>query len=717
MLPFIPGDVARYLAAVGLFWIVLVPPGLVLGWSTNVFGFRTREPLFRLYAAVALGVSILPILMYLCWSLGSLIEVWILFGTLWSAFLALLMLRRLHLKDLCPPGLEGLLALGWLALTALIVLDLRIGAGLYVNWASIDYSFRSSLIQAIHSTSVLPAHNPFFNPGHLVPFRYHYFWFMLAGFVQTASGGLIGARDALFASVAWSGLAIIAVVALFLEDRSHPKTMAWRRLTWMAAGLMTITGLDLIPDALIALIVSLARHRLFFPFGDFEFWNGDGQVTSWLGSCIWVPNHVGGLVCACTGFLLLLSASRSRTPGTLLIPGLLAGLAFASAAGCSIYVVFVFVVALVGLFFASVLRKRWRLVSSLALAGCAALLSAAPYLMELRQAQQGTPFAVLRPRTFGPVFWFLQGTPATLNAKSATAMLLCLPLNYALELGFFAAIGVFKFKKMRKTGVDSNDAMLLFLLGSGLLIGSFLASVALPHNDLGWRAMLVPQWILLIWAVEWADGVFQPGVSIRAAFRGPSRLVLALGLIGVLGSVCDAALLRFYAVAIDQNRGTSINPDLSEGLGNRTAELRTIYASALQGLPPSALVQESPTVPDAVQQGLYSAWPSSVRGRDYGPAYGGDRTEYARTESALRPVFEQPVPLHTVASLCATTQIGAFVLQDIDPAWRQPASWIWSTQPAFSGNHARAFTCAEILREAARQPPDPVRDTPDKSVP
>jgi hypothetical protein len=706
MFPFFPGDIVRYFAAICIFGLVVMPPGFVLGWSANLLGFRTKVPLFRLYTATALGISVPPILMYLCWSLGSLSAVWVLYGFFWTAFIVLLALRKLHLTDLFPPRTELFLATGWVVLVALIVLDLRIGAGVYINWASIDHSFRVSLIQAIRDTIVLPTSNPFFFPGHPVPFRYHYFWFMLAAFVQAIGGGFIGARDALFASIAWSGLAIVAVAALFLPGHEDTNIASWRRRTWLTAALMSITGLDLIPDGLISLFVSLSQHRLFIPFGDFEFWNGDGQVTSWLGSSIWVPNHVGGLVCGCTGVLLLLWAYRSPDRSSRISASLLAGCAFASAAGCSIYVVFVFLVALGALFVAGVLLRNKQLTIVLALSGVTAFIAALPYLHELRVAQGGTPFAVLRPRTFGPVFWFMHGTPSTLDAKGVLAMLLCLPLNYALELGFFAAIGRYKLRKMhlRKTQTaspDPRDRVLLFLLIAGMVIGSFLASVALPHNDLGWRAMLVPQFVLLLWAVEWSEDVALPAFSSRTLFKGVTGAVVALALIGLAGTVCDAAMLRFYAVAIDNNHGTSPNRDLSPGLGERTAELRTIYTEALKSLPASTLVQQQPAVLDAVQQGIYSSWASAERGREYGPSYGGDRSVYDQTEALLRPVFEQPVDSAYVSRVCAETHIGAIVVQDLDPAWHEPGSWIWSVPPVYFGKHARAFSCADILRSAS----------------
>jgi hypothetical protein len=304
----------------------------------------------------------------------------------------------------------------------------------------------------------------------------------------------------------------------------------------------------------------------------------------------------------------------------------------------------------------------------------------------------------------------MHGTPSTLDSKGVVAMLLCLPLNYALELGFFAAVGLYELRKIRSrktqtTSPDPTDRVLWFLLIAGMLIGSFLASVALPHNDLGWRAMLVPQFVLLLWAVEWAEIIAFPAFLTRSLFNGVTAAIVILALIGLAGTVCDGALLRFYAVAIDNNHGTSPNRDLSAGLGERTAELRTIYTEALKSLPVSTLVQQQPSVFDAVQQGIYSSWASAERGREYGPSYGGDRAVYDQTESLLRPVFEQPVDPAYVSRICADTHIGAIVVQDLDPTWREAGSWIWSVSPVYSGKHARAFTCADILRSSSTAAP------------
>ena len=65
-----------------------------------------------------------------------------------------------------------------------------------------------------------------------------------------------------------------------------------------------------------------------------EWWNI--QVTSWLGSMYWVPQHVAILVANLTGVLLLRANSESGRARNIRI--VLAGLCFATGVGASVWV-------------------------------------------------------------------------------------------------------------------------------------------------------------------------------------------------------------------------------------------------------------------------------------------------------------------------------------------------------------------------------------------
>ncbi len=61
--------------------------------------------------------------------------------------------------------------------------------------------------------------------------------------------------------------------------------------------MLCVTGLDLLPVTYLG----FAKH---FWLSDMEWWN-EPQITSWMGSLLWVPHHVGALLACFVGFLLL----------------------------------------------------------------------------------------------------------------------------------------------------------------------------------------------------------------------------------------------------------------------------------------------------------------------------------------------------------------------------------------------------------------------------
>src|SRR5207302_705983 len=94
----------------------------------------------------------------------------------------------------------------------------------------------------------------------------------------------------------------------------------------LAIAMFFITGLDL--------ILTLFRVLCGLPVrGDMEWWSLE-QVTSWIDSILWVPHHVGGLVCCLFGFLLVWLSQRASTIQRISC-ALFAGLSFASCLGLS----------------------------------------------------------------------------------------------------------------------------------------------------------------------------------------------------------------------------------------------------------------------------------------------------------------------------------------------------------------------------------------------
>ena len=123
------------------------------------------------------------------------------------------------------------------------LIDIQLGDRLYFSPTIHDYSVRGPITAAISREGVLPL-NPFFFPGRAVPLRYHYFWYILCGAVQNIAGAAIAPRHALIAGTVWCGLALMAIVPLYLRffDPKGPEGI--RRRSLIGVALLGVTGLD-----------------------------------------------------------------------------------------------------------------------------------------------------------------------------------------------------------------------------------------------------------------------------------------------------------------------------------------------------------------------------------------------------------------------------------------------------------------------------------------
>ena len=81
-----------------------------------------------------------------------------------------------------------------------------------------------------------------------------------------------------------------------------------------------------------------------------------------------------------------------------------------------------------------------------------------------------------------------------------------LPLNYALEFGFFFFVAGVKWRQYRvgDEPLSRQDAACLTMLVTSTLICTFLRSSVIGNNDLGWRGFLPAQFVLLLW--RWISG-------------------------------------------------------------------------------------------------------------------------------------------------------------------------------------------------------------------
>lgn len=678
-------DLRAVTEAFFLLALLVLVPGFATGWLTNTLDFRKQPFAIQTLLATPLSISICPILTYLIWRWTTIRGVWLFYGALWLCFLIVL-LRTLRTSRVPVPDkhqrwfLIGIMV--WSVLATASLIDIQTGHRLYPSVVSYDYTVRSAFTSAISRTGV-PPQNPFFYPGHPAPLRYHYFWLLICSLADQLGGASVDARQAMLAGTVWSGIGLICLIPLYLLFYcAQGAVNLWRR-TSIGIALLMVTGLDILP---VLLWILLSKG---FVSPEMEWWNE--QVTSWVGSMLWVPHHVAGLIACLMGWLVLWNAPAQPRNSRFLGATVIAGLAFATAAGSSIYIAFVFA-AFGAVWAVVIISRRWyRELSGLLCAGIVALVAAIPYLASLTAGGAGGSFAHLTIRRFGPATGLLHVLHLDHPGIVGIMNLLFLPLNYFLELGFFFVIGLWRWRAWRSSGRPLRREELggwVMLLVSVTLC-TFLRSGVIDNNDLGWRGFLFAQFVLLLWAVEHLDN----GKRLRTIGR-PLSLLLILG---VAGTVYETGLLRLFPLLSDAGIVRSAEwLSADRQLGERTYAVRRIYSQLRNTLPGTAIVQHNPdTAFDDLYFGLYSDRQTVGGMRDCGAVFGGDPASCRPIISPLAKLFSHPEPadFEAVKTVCRSRSIDALLVKDTDPIWADTTSWVWKAHPTFENRFARAFLC------------------------
>jgi hypothetical protein len=224
----------------------------------------------------------------------------------------------------------------WAALALFELADLQLGQRLYLSVTAYDRSVRTAMVESVLRHGV-PASNPFYLPyGQPAGLRYYDYWYVLCALVSRAVG--VPARAAMTASVVWSGLALAAMIPLYLKHVLQCRD-GLRRASLIGFALLGVTGLDIIPNLL------LYAQPVSVIYLDADWWDPN-QVTGWITSLLWVPHHVASLVACLVGFLLLYGLQEEDGWLRRMGVSVLACAAFASAAGLGLYVTFAITVFL-----------------------------------------------------------------------------------------------------------------------------------------------------------------------------------------------------------------------------------------------------------------------------------------------------------------------------------------------------------------------------------
>lgn len=692
-------DIAGSLTAVALFPLFILLPGYAIAWLADLFEFRRRTAAFRLALAAPLSIAICPIITFLLGRFCGMGAVWIFYAAAW-AFPGVLLRhpRRFRFRLAAEWRVAGI-ALGvWLAMALGSLIDIQLGDRLYYPTSALDNSVRAAFTHSIASAGI-PPQSPLFFPGQPVLLRYHYFWFMMCSLVERAGHGAVSARQALIGGTFWAGAALMALLALFLRLVFPGDPARLRRRILAAFLLLGITGLDLVPS--IFLVLLHVRGALPFVLPSVEWWNE--HVDWFVYTTLWAPHALAAMIACFTAFLLLWKApdaSGVRGIGRYCV---LAGIALASSIGASIYVAFAFAVFLVVWTAVTAVRKWYRETAILLAAGATCAVVALPYLLGLRVPaaatyQSGSPLQ-FTVRAFSLAALVPGWRGMTQTSRLLLVNLPLVPLNYALEFGFFFLVGVLQCRKLRQTGGPLTRAQLaaVTMIATSGLICTFLRSNVIGCNDLGWRGFLIAQFVLLLWGADLLAGGLRP----HFVSAGERRLLALFIILGAAGTVYDLALTRVYPILADRGVVPPLDwmsPDRQ--FGKRTYAARAAYEWAQSASADTAAIQFNPGVTfQETTAMLYADRRAVAADRTCNTSFGGDAKRCAPIVDRLNQLYAAVLP--DTDSVCENLPVDLVIAKDTDPAWRDPQSWVWREEPVFTSNYVRVFECR---REHAASP-------------
>jgi hypothetical protein len=680
-------DIFGILRVLPFFALIFLAPGYCLGRVSNVLGFRERGAAEQWLFSMGISLVVMPITLNLLsrWlSLSVTVPMcWLLAGIAAGDLLIRWWRNRfsiafsMHRSTAAAIGL----AILWAAICLVSLPDLQLGHRLYSTAAVADLGVRNAFVASAMHRGAPPA-NPFFFPGSIVKLRYYYYWYVMTAIPAVAAG--VQPRAALFASSIWSGWLLAAAAALFLKHFYGVRSRI-RAATVAAMALVGVTGLDV----LYVLVLHL-KYRIVL--SDMEVWDTD-QVTSWTDSLLWVPHHVAATSACMLGFVFLWHAGRplEHTPRQRILLAILAAMAFASAAGLSVYVTFAFALFLFAAALFWLVTRRFNTVGLYTAVAMLVLLLSAGYLHDLRAtgADSGEAAAGLEASTKQPPLFATLGLrqlpPALMpalrhavhNNKLANILLrpfFLIPIMF-LEFGFFFLVALqqgrhdWRERSLHATADratpvlrDISDIRWLswLMLAAGLWVALMMRSTVISNNDLSFRGVEIAQFILLVWgAAQLAGGHLEVQRAAQSTESSPSSaatgrpfhvswLAGLLLFLGLAGSAYQLAMLRFYLYGSDRYGWTNpVIPQSEFGgrLGAINQQLREAYATLDHVLPPSAKVQFG-AAPKLNLQHLYYSRYQHLDGMfpGCGIAFGGSVAQCFQLEKRIAPLFGIPTP-------------------------------------------------------------------------
>lgn len=665
-----------------LFPLVIIIPGYVTGWVLDLFDFRRCQPIVRLGIGLVLSFAISPIVLHLTSSLLSFnFALLILTGFVVTFVVINLKEKPVFISESNHHAKTFFwIGMGWTAFAILSLINIQWGDRLFFSVTSFDQTTRVSVIDAMTRTGIPPI-NPSYYPGYPVKLTFlYYFWYILGSMVDAIGGRYVDARAALNASSAWAGLGMMAVVALYLRQRNVNRGEAGWRSAKIGITLLTVSGLDVIPITMLM----LATGQIV---GSIDVWNT--WIQSWVASALWVPHHIASLI-AGLSVMMLAQSARGRSIAKQFAILAVAGFGFASAVGLSMYVTLVFVIFwgvwLILIFIQKVDRS---LIMPMIFSGLIAMFLATPFLLGLFRGGSGTgQFPIMfEIRTFLQLESFVKDW---LPAWRSLIMLAVLPINYIFELGFFFMAGLYWFKINNKRKFHSNSfyqAEILLLIVA-FLVGSCLRSTLITSNDLGWRAWLPGQFILLIWGVDVLENLVftaEPVSSISGETKKNRFLLLVFIIIGMLTSIMDSVLLR---TAWPVMTGVEVT--------RKYYSARLAYSYLRDNIPADAITQNNPLNYVDRPSGLYGTHQMVIADRT---TYGVSLDDFNKLAGEVGGIFTNKNinKWQFIDRACKKYSIDILIVEDADPIWEAIPTLKAQRPPLYENVHYALFPCGEYI--------------------
>ena len=538
------------------------------------------------------------------------------------------------------------------------------GCWLLVLWANADFDWNGRLYQSelivdgVKHAAVIgslaqfgvPLHDPFFaRPGIA---GYYYYFYIGPALIHWLAGPLVDSRAAFASGSFVTLLAFPAMLLLLADEAALIRAGARRAFFRVLLFLCCLSGLDLLAGVWI-------WARTGEVIAQLDWWSE--EVRWLLTSILLVPHHMTAVVAVFVGCLVL--AGRGHP----VLRAGIAGMAFATAFGCSTWIALA-AVPILGLWWVyERLATRTTGMWALPLSGVVALVASLPQIADIQSGRAPTgPPLIFYMRPLGPIRVLPQSVTDWIVHLAVT------PGGYLVEFGIFA-LGTIVF--LARGGVAASRStpigrLLLVAAPVALLLVTFVRSSVL-YNDFGWRSV----WFAQVPAMLWTASVLSSRPSL---IRTPAwAAAMTLGLAASLWDVTGLRLIRPYYFLTFANA----HPDVD-------FDSRGAYRWIDRNAPAGVLVQHNPEAASrALDFGLYSDRPVAVADGE-ARLFGAPQAAVEHRLALLAPIFERAMPASELRQRAAVAGIGGILLTSADPLWRSaggpPSDWTCDYRSAHS---------------------------------